>query len=78
MTSFLELLEKKNNTNKNDGSFFFIGDSELNEIEELLTILEDGTKVYDPIKVTSSAIQYGYWCEADYIENEGGYIFEKL
>lgn len=75
--SFEELLELKDSLKK-DSRFFFVTDEELNEIEELLTTLENGEKVYDPVVLSSKASLLGYWCEADYTEESGGYIFEKL
>lgn len=78
MKTFLELLEEKEQENKTGDNFFFVTDSELNQIEELLTTLENGEKVYDPIRLVEKARILNYWCEADYTDTEGGYVFEKL
>jgi hypothetical protein len=73
MATFKELLEQKSNE-----KLFFVSDSELSAIEEISTQLEDGTKVYDPILLFQKASILGYWCEADYNDETGGYFFEKV
>ncbi|MCB9482046.1 MAG: hypothetical protein H6680_09545 [Desulfobacteraceae bacterium] len=78
MTTFKELLEEKNDEKKESERLFFISDDELNKVEEILIQLEDGRKVFDPILLYQKASILGYWCEADYNDNTGGYFFEKI
>lgn len=78
METLKDFLERKNNEKKEDERLFFVPDKELNEIEEILTELEGGNKVYDPIVLFQKASSLGYWCEADYNNETGGYFFEKL
>jgi len=78
MKKLNELLEEKFNDKKEDERLFFVPDDELNKITEIQTTLENGLKVYDPVKLYTSAAGSGYWCEADYIGETGGYYFEKL
>lgn len=77
MTTLKEFLEQRHNENQDSEKVFFITDAELNSIEEILTELEDGTKVFDPPLLSQKASTLGYWCEGDHKDNTSGYYFEK-
>jgi len=78
MITLKEFLEQKHNENQDSEKVFFISDNELNSVEEILTELENGTKVFDPILLVQKTSNLGYWCEADYNDDTGGYYFEKM
>ena len=78
MKKLNELLEEKFNEKQEDERLFFVTDEELNKVEDIQTTLDNDLKVYDPVKLYTSAAESGYWCEADYINETGGYYFEKL
>ncbi len=78
MLGLKDLLEKKNIEKKENTKIFFVEDRELNQIEELLVDIEGNKKLYDPVLLMEKATALGYWCEADYNDKSGGYVFEKV
>lgn len=70
-----ELLEARFAAKRPEDPVVFIHDEELAEIMELTVIRPGGERIFNPSIVVSKADALGYWCEADWDEKGGGFVF---
>lgn len=73
--SLNDLLETRFGQKAPEDPVVFIHDEDLSRIEELLTPGPDGEPVFNPPLVFQKAAELGYWCEADWDEKGGGFVF---
>lgn len=70
-----ELLEARFSQKAPEDTVIFIYDEDLSQLEELLTPGPDGERIFNAPLVFQKAAQLGYWCEADWDEKGGGFVF---
>ncbi|MDL2285898.1 hypothetical protein LJC24_00470 [Desulfococcaceae bacterium OttesenSCG-928-F15] len=73
-----ELLEARFAVKKPGDSVVFIYDDELAELADLTMMGPEGEPVFNPALVVQKANELGYWCEADWDEKGGGFVFALL
>ncbi|MDY0162668.1 hypothetical protein [Desulfobotulus sp.] len=70
-----ELLHARFSQKAPEDIVVFVYDEELAQLEELLSPGPDGRPIFNPPLVFQKAAELGYWCEADWDEKGGGFVF---
>ncbi|MCW7753574.1 hypothetical protein OOT00_06170 [Desulfobotulus sp. H1] len=70
-----ELLEARFSKKAPEEPVVFIHDEELARLDEFITPGADGQSVFNAPLVMQKAALLGYWCEADWDEKGGGFVF---
>lgn len=73
-----EFLEARFNAKKTEDPVVFIYDEELADLHELTIIGAEGERIFNPAIVIRKANELGYWCEADWDDKGGGFVFAQL
>lgn len=73
-----DLLEARFAAKQPEDPVVFVHDEDLADLAELTMPGPGGEAVFNPTIVAQKANELGYWCEADWDEKGGGFVFAPL